>query len=259
MRESLVGQHIGPQTSTDREIRIIPDMNIVSIGGMSILDRGRGAVLPLIDALIECRKRHKFVIGVGGGARLRHTFHICLDLGLPTGGLAMVAGAVDEQNSRMMWSLLASNKGMSLNKENFLELPLWLEQGMIPIMASMPPYHFWEPPAGKQGIPMNGNDLGCFLFADVMGARSIIFLKYERGLYTADPKKDSQAEFIPYIGVRELLDRRLADLIIEQSCLEAMLNARHIRQVQIINGLEPALLSRALAGEHVGTIIDADA
>ncbi|MDZ4781786.1 MAG: uridine kinase [Planctomycetia bacterium] len=258
MRESLVGQHIGEQTSTEREIRIIPDMNVLSIGGLSILDRGRGAVLPLLDEVVACRAKHKFVVGVGGGARLRHTFHICMDLGLPTGGLAMVAGAVDEQNSRMIWSLLAANKGMSANKENFKELPLWLNEGMIPVMSSMPPYHFWEPPAGRQGIPMNGNDLGMFLFADVMGGRSMIFLKDERGLYTADPKKDPNAKFIPRIGVRELLARKLPELIIEQSCLEAMLNARHIRQVQIINGLEPKLLGRALDGEHVGTIIDAD-
>lgn len=257
MRESLVGQHIGEQTSTEHEIRIIPDMNVLSIGGLSILDRGRGAVLPLLDEVVACRKKHKFVIGVGGGARLRHTFHICMDLGLPTGGLAMVAGAVDEQNSRMIWSLLAANKGMSANKENFKELPLWLNEGMIPVMSSMPPYHFWEPPAGRQGIPMNGNDLGMFLFADVMGARSMIFIKDERGLYTADPKKDRHAQFIPRIHARELLARRMPELIIETACLEALLNARHIRQVQIINGLEPKLLGRALDGEHVGTIIEA--
>ncbi len=258
MRESLVGQHIGAKTRTSREIRIIPDMNVVAIGGMSILDRGRAAVMPLLEAIIECRKKHKFVVGVGGGARLRHTFHIGLDLGLPTGGLAMIAGAVDEQNSRMLWSLLASNKGMSLNKENFLELPLWLDQGMIPVMACMPPYHFWEPPAGRQGIPMNGNDLGAFLFAEVLGARSMIFVKDEKGLYTADPKKDPQAEWIPEIGARELLARKLPELIIEQTCVEVMLNARHVRRVQIINGLEPQLLAQALDGEHVGTIIDAD-
>lgn len=259
MRESLVGQHIGPKTRTEREVRMIPDMNVITIGGMSIFDRGAEALLPLIDVIVQCRKQHKFVLGVGAGARLRHTFHICLDLGLPTGGLAMVAGAVDEQNSRMLWALLASNKGMSLNKENFLELPLWLDEGMIPVMACMPPYHFWEPPAGEKGIPMNGNDLGAFLFADVLGARSMILLKDERGLYTADPKKDSAAEFIPKIGARELLERQLPDLIIEQACVEALVNARTVRQVQIINGLEPELLPKALEGEHVGTIIHADA
>jgi molybdenum storage protein len=36
-----------------------------------------------------------------------------------------------------------------------------------------------------------------------------------------------------------------------------MRNARHIRSVQVINGLRPGLISRALRGEHVGTIISA--
>ena len=258
MRESLVGQHIGAKTRTDKEVRIIPDLNVVTIGGMSILDRGKAALMPLIDEIIEVRKKHKFVVGVGGGARLRHTFHICLDLGLPTGGLAMVAGAVDEQNNRMVWALLAAHKGLSLNKENFLDLPLWLQEGMIPIMACMPPYHFWEPPAGHLGLPMNGNDLGALLFADVLGARSLILIKDEKGLYSADPKKDPSATFIPQIGAAALLELDLEDLPIEHACLEVLLNARHVRKVQIINGLEPGLLGRALDGEHVGTIIDAD-
>ena len=64
MRESLVGQHIGAKTRTSREIRILPDMNVVAIGGMSILDRGRAAVMPLLEAIIECRKKHKFVVDV---------------------------------------------------------------------------------------------------------------------------------------------------------------------------------------------------
>jgi molybdenum storage protein len=258
MRESLVGSHIGEKTRTDTEVRIMPTMNIVTIGGMSIFDRGKSALMPLIEVIIQARKKHAFVLGVGAGARLRHTFHICLDLGLPTGGLAMVAGAVDEQNNRMLWSLLAAHGGISLNKENFLELPIWLDQGYIPVMACMPPYHFWEPPAGHLGIPMNGNDLGAFVFADAMGARSVIMLKDEKGLYTADPKKDPAAEFIPEIGAQDLLDRKLEDLPIETACLEAMLNARTVRKIQLVNGLEPELLARALDGEHVGTIIDAD-
>jgi len=236
----------------------MPKMNVVTIGGMSIFDRGKSALMPLLDVIIRTRKDHQFVLGVGAGARLRHTYHICLDLGLPTGGLAMVAGAVDEQNNRMLWSLLAAHGGISVNKENFLELPIWLDQGYIPVMACMPPYHFWEPPAGHLGIPMNGNDLGAFLFADAMGARSVVMLKDEKGLFTADPKKDPSAEFIPEIGAQELLDLNLPDLPIEQACVEAMLNARHVRKVQLVNGLEPELLARALDGEHVGTIIDAD-
>jgi hypothetical protein len=61
-----------------------------------------------------------------------------------------------------------------------------------------------------------------------------------------------------YITAMELLDRNLPDLIIERSVVETMLKARHTRRIQIINGLKPQLLRRALNGEHVGTVIDAE-
>ena len=39
--------------------------------------------------------------------------------------------------------------------------------------------------------------------------------------------------------------------------LDLLKVARHIHEVQIVNGLVPGNLTRALAGEHVGTIITA--
>lgn len=39
--------------------------------------------------------------------------------------------------------------------------------------------------------------------------------------------------------------------------LELMRYARYVRSVQIVKGLRPGLITRALAGEHVGTIITA--
>ena len=46
--------------------------------------------------------------------------------------------------------------------------------------------------------------------------------------------------------------------MIERKVLEMMLSARFARQIQIINALVPGNVTRALAGEHVGTIITAD-
>jgi len=45
------------------------------------------------------------------------------------------------------------------------------------------------------------------------------------------------------------------DLVIERVVLEYMQRAAHVREVQVINGLKPGNLTRALASEHVGTII----
>ena len=258
MRESLLDKDVISASDTEHELEILPDVNVIAIGGRSILDRGRAALFPLMDELVHCRQRHKIIVGVGGGARIRHTYHIGLDLGLPTGGLAMIAGAVDEQNTRLLQSLLAKHKGIVLNKDHFLDLPLWLEACMIPIMTGMPPYHYWEPPAGDQRVPTHGEDLGMFMVSEVLGARSMIFLKDEDGLYTADPKKDPTASLIPSITARALLDLDLPDLIIERTVVETMLRARHTRRIQIINGLKPHLLRRALDGEAVGTVITAE-
>jgi molybdenum storage protein len=92
----------------------------------------------------------------------------------------------------------------------------------------------------------------------VLGAKAVIFAKDEDGLYTADPKKDAAAKFIPKIHVDELLVMDLGDLVIERAMLEYMKVARHVRTIQIVNGLKPGYLTRAVAGEHVGTIITAD-
>jgi len=86
----------------------------------------------------------------------------------------------------------------------------------------------------------------------------MIFVKDEDGLYTANPKDNPDAEFIDRITVDELEARALPDLVIERPVLDLLRNARHVRSVQIINGLKPGNIARALAGEHVGTIISAD-
>jgi molybdenum storage protein len=86
----------------------------------------------------------------------------------------------------------------------------------------------------------------------------MIYIKDEDGLYTADPKKDPTAKFIPEVTLDELEEMDLDDLVVERSVLKLMRNARHSRTIQVINGLKRGNLTRALAGEHVGTIIRAD-
>ena len=85
----------------------------------------------------------------------------------------------------------------------------------------------------------------------------MIYVKDEDGLYTADPKKVRNARFIPRITVAELEAMDLPDVVVEHSVLTMMKDAEHRRSIQIINGLVPGNLTRALNGEHVGTIITA--
>jgi molybdenum storage protein len=126
------------------------------------------------------------------------------------------------------------------------------------VFFGMPPYTFWQenPKVGR--IPPHRTDTGAYLVSEVFGARSMIYVKDEDGLYTADPKKDKHAKFIPKITVDELIAKDLADLVVERPVLEMMQNAQHSRRIQVINGLKPGNLTRALAGEDVGTVITAD-
>src|SRR5262249_50763201 len=75
---------------TQPVIQILPDANVIKIGGQSFIDRGRAAVFPLIEELVENLPRHKMIIGTGAGTRARHAYSVGLDLGMPTGVLSVL-------------------------------------------------------------------------------------------------------------------------------------------------------------------------
>jgi molybdenum storage protein len=255
MMESLLNKELIHSTHSDHEISIFPEVNVVKIGGLSLIDRGKAAVFPLVDEIIESSRIHKLIVGVGGGTRERHTYAIGLDLGLPTGGLAMIAGAIPEQNALLMQVLLAKAGGIRIAKEDFEKLPIYLRSGSIPIVVGMPPYHYWEHPAQVGRIPQHGSDTGMYLLAEVFSTRSCIFVKDVDGVFTDDPKTNPKAEFIPEISAKALLAMNLRDLPVERMVLEILQRGRNCRAIRLINGLIKGNLTKALNGEAVGTLI----
>ncbi len=255
MRESLQDRSVLARTKSQREHEILPHVVLVGIGGQSIFDRGREALLPLVKAIAEGERDCPILLGVGGGTRVRHTLAIACDLGLPTGGIAQLVGAMEECNAVFLNALLAKHGSIVMPRDHFWELPLYLNSGMIPIVISIPPYHFWEPPPEHGPLPMHGSDFGLFVHADVLGMQRIIFVKDEDGLYDKDPKKHDDAKLIERTTLRELCAAMPEELIVDRQLFDVWKNARHVKRVQIINGLKPELLHRALAGEDVGTVI----
>lgn len=259
MRESLVDRRVIAKTSSEGEFAIMPDVVMVGIGGQSIFDRGKGAVRPLVEelrAIREGKEKPKMVLAVGGGTRVRHTMSVALDLGLPIGGVAQLVGAMEECNAVFLNALLAKYGSIVMQREHFWELPLYLESGMLPIVISIPPYHFWEPPPEDDGIlPVHGSDFGLFIHAEVLGARRIIFVKDEDGLYDKDPKKHADAKLIKRTTLAALMANLPEELILDRTLFTTWQRARHIKHVQIVNGLVPGQLTKALAGEPVGTVI----
>jgi molybdenum storage protein len=239
-------------------VEILPAANVVKIGAQSLIDRGRSAVFPIVEELGANAAKHQLIIGVGAGTRARHAYDIGSRLELPTGVLATLGSGVSEQNSMMIAALMARYNGVRLAKDNFALLPMLLAAHNPVVVTGSPPFHWWEPPPSVGRLPQYRTDSGVYLIAEAFAARSMIYLKDEDGLYTDDPKKNPDATFIPKITVAELIARDLDELVIERKVLEMMLRARSARTIQIINALVPGNITKALNGEHVGTIITAD-
>src|SRR5215472_12943077 len=234
---------------------ILPWANMVKVGGQSMIDRGRAAVYPLLDEIVANLTRHKMILGTGAGTRARHIYSLAIEFGLPTGVLTVLGTAVAWQNAQILHYLLARHGIPFIEPQEFSILPHYLAVSGAVVCQGMPPYKLWEenPVVGR--IPPQRTDTGCFLIAEVFGARKMIYVKDEDGLYTADPKKNPAARHIPCISVQKLLADDQDDLVVERAVLDLMLTARHIREIQFVNGLKPGQLSAALAGERVGTII----
>jgi molybdenum storage protein len=257
MRESLIDKKL--IAGTEAPVRaILPNLNVIQIGGLSIMDRGHTAVMPLLDEIVANQEDHTQIVGVGPGVRARHILSVGLDLGLPTGALATLTAKSSAQNAYMVSCLLANHGFVYLEAPFIVQLlPAMLAAARGAVFNGIPPYDLWEHPPAAGKIPPHGSDAGSYLIAEVFGARSIILLKDVDGLYTADPKSDSGAKLIPDISAAELLDMKLKTLPIEPVVLELLARAKLAKSVRIINGLVPGNLTRALAGEAVGTLIHA--
>ena len=258
MRESLVDRKVIARTDSEGEFKIMPNVVLIGIGGQSIFDRGKGALLPLVAEISALKGKHKMMIGVGGGTRVRHTVSIALDLGVPTGGVAQLVGAMEEANAVFLNALLAKHRSIVMQREHFWELPLYIENGMLPIVISIPPYHFWEPPPEDGPLPAHGSDFGLFILAEVLGMSRVVFVKDEDGLYTKDPKTHADAKLIKRTTLDALLADMPEELILDRQLFKTWKSARHVKRVQIVNGLVRGELTRALAGEDAGTVIDRD-
>ena len=239
-------------------VAMMPDTKVIKVGGQSIMDRGRAALFPILDELVALKDKNKLLLCCGGGTRARHIYAMASDLELPTGVLAALGGYVPRQNARMLQMLLAKHGGLFIMHDDFEKLPLYFRLGCIPIMTGMPPFGYWEKPTEGGRIPAHRTDAGVFLTAEVLGVKRALFIKDEDGLFTDDPKKNPSATHIPRISAKELIARNLDDMVLERVVIEYLGRARFCHELQIVNGLKRGMVTRALEGEDVGTIIYKD-
>jgi molybdenum storage protein len=262
MGESLVSKEFLQRTEAETYFRMHPDINVLKIGGQSIMDRGGKVLFPILKVLIEAKEKYKILLMTGGGTRARHVYNIGVDLGMPTGVLSKLGDKVSWQNAEMLSVLLSKHGGVKIGHgDNLEQLTMFCQLGYLPITYGIPPYGFFEHPAEYGSIPPHRTDCGAFLLAENIGARSLIFLKDEKGLYEKDPKKVEKAaredlKFYDRISAKKLLELDLDDLIIERPILALLQRAKCLKELQIIDAIaNPDHILAALEGEHVGTII----
>src|ERR1019366_10496202 len=82
-RQPLLHGELTRPVAGGRPVRILPWLQVVKIGGRSIMDRGAEAILPVVDELRKLLPEHRLLILTGAGIRARHLYGVGLDLGLP--------------------------------------------------------------------------------------------------------------------------------------------------------------------------------
>jgi molybdenum storage protein len=258
-RQTLLDRDLVRQP--DRPIvRLLPWLNVVTLGGRSIIDRGVEAIGPIVEVLRAAMTEHRLLILTGPGVRARHVLGVGLDLGLPTGVLAALMSTEAEQNGRMIAALLAEDGVSYLSHTTVAhQLAVHLAASRAMVSNGFPPYGVYEFPPAVGKIPPHRTDSGAFLLADAYGAARTIYVKDVDGVYTRDPALDGgePPELLARVSAAELAERGIETLPIDPIVLDLMATAKHVKEIQIVNGLDPGNITKALAGEHVGTIIHA--
>ena len=115
-----------------------------------------------------------------------------------------------------------------------------LEKGRIVIFA-----------AGT-GNPFFSSDTAAALRALEMHSEIILMAKNGvEGVYTADPKEDPDAEFIPEITAREALQRGLK--VMDSTALSLCMD--NDLPINVFNMNDEANIDRIVSGERVGTLV----
>jgi molybdenum storage protein len=254
-RQTLLDSDLTRPVAGGRPIRLLPWLQVVKIGGRSIMDRGRDAILPLVDELRTLLPEHRLLILTGAGIRARHLYSVALDLGLPVGSLAPLAASEAGQNGHILAYLLAAD-GVSYIEHPTVQnqLAVHLSAARAVVASAFPPYHHHEFPTSR--IPPHRADAGAFLLADALGAAGLTIVEDVDGVYDADPNgpNGETANLLRETGVGDLAKHQ-GPLPFDRALVEVMAAARHIERVQVVNGLVPGRLTAALRGAHVGTII----
>jgi len=182
------------------------------------MDRGHTAVQPLLDEILANQERAQTGDRRRPGACGPRAYH-CRSASisvLPTGALLATLAPPNRRRRMPIWypGLLA-NHGFVYLEAPFHRATVARDAGggrAARVFNGIPPYDLWEHPPALGKIPPHGSDAGSYLVGEVFGARiGDPCLKDVDGLYSADPKTNPDATFIPEVGAAELIAMEIAD------------------------------------------------
>ena len=138
--------------------RLLPWLDVVVLGGTSIVDRGGDVLLGVVEELRSAfstaapAEGGRLLILTGAGVRARHVLGVGLDLGLPAGALAGLAASEAEQNGHLVAALLAAD-GVSYLPHGTVarQLPVHLAAAPAAVSTGYPPYGVHEFPTERGG------------------------------------------------------------------------------------------------------------
>jgi uridylate kinase len=227
---------------------------LIKLSGESLAgERGFGIDFPVVDRLTD---EIKAVHQVGAG------------IGLVIGGGNIIRGTTASQQG--MDRVSADYMGMLATVINALALQDILERKGVEtrVMTAIRMEELAEPYirrraqrhmekgrivlfAGGTGNPYFSTDTAAVLRALEIEAQVIVKATGVDGVFTADPKRDPTAKFIPEITFQEVLVKGLAvmDANAFGLCKENGL------PIVVMNVNQPGAIARVLAGERVGTLV----
>jgi molybdenum storage protein len=248
MRQTLLDREL--VRSADLEhgpVRLLPWLDVVVLGGSTVIDGGRDTLLPVVDELRSLLGIHRLLILTGAGVRARHALGIGLDLGLPTGALAGLAATEAEQNGHMVAAMLAA-EGVSYLPHGAVagQLAVHLAAAPAVVANGYPPYGVHEFTSSRSKLPVHRTDAGGLLLADALGARSLTYVRDAAALARFGEAERVTAKELRTTDADLPLDRVVGDL------LE---HAKHVREVRVVDGTTPGQIGLSLSGEPAGVVV----
>ena len=107
--------------------------------------------------------------------------------------------------------------------------------------------------AGGTGNPYFTTDSAAALRANEIRAEAILKATRVDGIFTADPKADPKAVFLPRVTYQDVLEKRLA--VMDATAIALCRDNK--MPIRVFNLLVPGNIRRVVLGEPVGSVVDA--